>query len=72
VSLLIRRPALITAVGSGLWEYVPIIQVGLHPIETHLPMPYHVSVDMSKNAAIERTNCEECEEADDHGGGTSR
>ncbi len=35
-------------------------------------MPYHVFIDTSKNAAIERSKCEECKEADDSGGGANR
>jgi hypothetical protein len=35
-------------------------------------VPYHVFIDISKNPAIERSKCEEREEADDHGGGKSR
>jgi hypothetical protein len=35
-------------------------------------MPYLVFIDTSKNPAVERSMCEECEEVHDHGGDTSR
>jgi hypothetical protein len=35
-------------------------------------MLYHVSIDIFENAAIERSACDEREEADDHGEGAGR
>lgn len=35
-------------------------------------MLYHVFIDLSKNAPIERSKWKEPEEADDHGGGVNR